>query len=181
MIMTYSRLSTCAGHDGNGCGPVCGRLPNMGGLINVTFRKACASDVADIARLLADDDLGRGREDLGDLAEYRRAFALIDEDPRQLLVVAVRDATVVGTVQLSIIPSMTHRGAIRAQIEGVRVSSASRGSGIGRAMLQWTFEQARANHCAMVQLTTDKRRPDAKRFYESMGFTASHEGMKCTL
>ena len=153
----------------------------MDGLINVTFRRADASDVADIARLLADDDLGRSREALGDLAPYRRAFELIDADPRQLLVVAVRHATVVGTVQLTIIPSMTHRGARRAHIEGVRVSSAARGSGLGTAMLQWTLEQARAQQCAMVQLATDKRRPDAKRFYESMGFIATHEGMKCIL
>ncbi|WP_211489742.1 GNAT family N-acetyltransferase [Georgenia thermotolerans] len=146
----------------------------------VVLRRARAADLPALVRLLADDQLGATR-DGGDLEPYRRAFAAIDADPAQLLVVAEADGAVVGTLQLTVIPGLARRGALRAQVEAVRVSAARRGRGLGRAMIGWVIEEARRRGCALVQLTTDKRRTDAHRFYERLGFAASHEGMKLLL
>jgi ribosomal protein S18 acetylase RimI-like enzyme len=148
-----------------------------------SFRLAARQDVPVIVRLLADDQLGRTREVVGagpdDLpAAYWRAFEAIAADPRNLLVVAELDGEVVGTLQLTFIPSLTMVGGERAQIEAVRVDGRHRGQGLGSAMLRWAIEQARARGCRLVQLTTDKRRPDALRLYRSLGFQASHEGLK---
>jgi GNAT superfamily N-acetyltransferase len=148
------------------------------------FRRARREDVPAIVRLLADDPLGASRETLGEaeLPEaYWRAFDAIAADPRQLLVVAELDGRVVGTLQLSFIPSLTYRGGERAQIEAVRIGAGSRGRGLGRVMVRWAIEQARLRGCRLVQLTTDRRRPDALRFYESLGFRASHTGLKLPL
>ncbi len=149
----------------------------------VTFGRARADDVGAIVELLADDVLGAGREQRDGPLDpaYVRAFAAIDEDPRQLLVVARRGEVVCGTVQVSFIPSLTHRGTERAQLEGVRVAASVRGEGVGRAMVTWVVDQARRRGCGLVQLTTDRRRPEARRFYESLGFVATHEGMKLPL
>jgi GNAT superfamily N-acetyltransferase len=98
-----------------------------------------------------------------------------------VLAVAEQDGRVVGCLQISFIPGLSRLGMWRGQIEAVRVASGQRGSGLGKAMLAWAIEQCRARGCGLVQLTTDKRRPQAHRFYESLGFEASHEGMKLTL
>lgn len=147
------------------------------------FRRARRDDVAAIVALLADDRLGALREsaDSPPPPSYFDAFAAIDRDPNNALVVAERDGVVVGVMQLTFIPYLTHRGSWRALIEGVRIASALRGSGAGSAMFRWAIAQARERGCRIVQLTTDKSRPDAIRFYESLGFVASHEGMKLQL
>jgi GNAT superfamily N-acetyltransferase len=116
-----------------------------------------------------------------DLAAYQQAFAAIDGDSAHLLVVAEADAEIVATFQLSFLPGLARRGALRAQIEAVRVRGDYRGRGLGEAMMAWAIEEARRQGCALVQLTTDKSRPAAHRFYERLGFVASHEGMKLAL
>ena len=133
--------------------------------------------------MLADDPIGAKREAYGlPLPDsYYEAFAAIDQDPNNELVVAVQNTRVVGVLQLTFIPYLTYRGRGRALIEGVRVDSALRSSGVGRRLFEWAIERARARGCHMVQLTSDKERPDAIRFYESLGFAASHEGMKLHL
>ncbi len=146
----------------------------------VTFRAATAEDVPAIVALLADDVLGAAREAPGD-PSYPAAFAAIAGDPNQLLAVVDVNGRVVGCLQLTFIPGLSHRGAWRGQIESVRIAADQRGSGLGRHFLGWSIEQCRARGCRMVQLTTDKSRTDARRFYESLGFTASHEGMKLVL
>ena len=147
----------------------------------VSLRRASADDVAVIVAMLADDEIGAARESPGDLAPYRRAFDAIDADPSELLVVAERGGQVVGTVQVSWLPGLSRHGALRAQLEGVRVARAARGSGVGEAMMGWVIERARSRGCALVQLTTDKTRTDAHRFYDRLGFTATHQGYKLPL
>ena len=114
-------------------------------------------------------------------ASYYDAFDAIDRDPNNELVVVEIENKVVGVLQLTFIPSISHRGAWRAQVEGVRVDAAVRSGGIGRKLLAWSIERARSKGCRMVQLTSDKTRADAIRFYQSLGFVASHEGMKLQL
>lgn len=149
----------------------------------VQIRRATRDDVPRVVQMLADDSIGvtRERPETPLPQEYWTAFEAIDSDPRQQLVVAVLDGEIVGTLQLTFIPYLTHRGGERALIEGVRVDASLRGSGVGHQLLQWVIERARERDCRMVQLTTDKRRPDARRFYEGLGFVASHEGMKLPL
>lgn len=148
--------------------------------MDVTMRAAAAADLPAILRLLADDPLGKNRETAVD-APYQAAFAAIAADPNQEVMVAELDGWVVGCFQLSFIPGLSRRGAWRAQIESVRIDSALRGRGAGQAMMEWAIARARARGCALVQLTTDKRRPNAHRFYARLGFVASHEGMKLEL
>lgn len=151
------------------------------------FRRAAAADLAAIVALLADDGLGRGREDPRPPINprYLDAFSVLDADPNQLPVVATDGAgpgaEVIGYLQLTFIPGLSRIGMWRGQIESVRVATARRGQGIGRAMLAWAIEQCRARGCGLVQLTTDKSRGDAHRLYGSLGFVASHEGMKLAL
>jgi GNAT superfamily N-acetyltransferase len=149
----------------------------------VTIRRARREDVEAIVRLLADDRLGASRETVLDpLPEaYLRGFDAIDRDDRSLLVVAEDHEAVVGTMHLNFLQYLTHEAGERAQVEAVRVASSHRGTGLGRAMMTWAVERARDRGCVMVQLTTDKRRPDALRFYEAVGFVASHEGLKLAL
>lgn len=144
--------------------------------------RASSDDLAEIVGLLVDDELGSGRESTADLTPYREAFAAIEADPAQLLV-AVKDSAgaVVGTLQLTFIPGLARRGALRAQIEAVRVRSAERSRGLGAALFEWALDESRRRGCSLVQLTTDKSRTDAHRFYDRLGFTASHEGYKMTL
>jgi ADP-ribose pyrophosphatase YjhB (NUDIX family)/GNAT superfamily N-acetyltransferase len=156
-----------------------GSLPYAAG--PATLRRARREDVADIVALIANDQLGATREDPGDLAAYLGAFAAIDADPAHSLVVAERDGRVVGTLQLSIIPGLARRGALRGQLEAVRVAEGQRGQGLGEAMVRWAVEESRRRGCALVQLTTDKSRTDAHRFYERLGFERTHEGMKLRL
>jgi GNAT superfamily N-acetyltransferase len=150
----------------------------------VILRRARAEDVAAIVALLAADQLGVTRDgvrDAEDLAVYQAAFRAIDADPAHVLVVAEAGAEVVGTMQLSFLPGLARRGALRAQIEAVRIVSSLRGNGLGAAMMEWAIGEARRRGCALVQLTTDKSRNSAHRFYERLGFVPSHEGMKLTL
>jgi GNAT superfamily N-acetyltransferase len=154
------------------------------GIYGFTIRRATAGDVAAIVALLADDELGAGREDVpaAELAPYRSAFAAVDADPGQLLlVVTAGDGSVAATMQLTFIPGLSRRGARRTQVEAVRVSHRHRGQGLGTAMLTWAIAEARRRDCALVQLTSDKRREGAHRFYARLGFTASHEGFKLQL
>jgi ribosomal protein S18 acetylase RimI-like enzyme len=150
-----------------------------------TFRRAGRGDLAAIVALLADDTLGRQREDASSPldARYVDAFGAIDADPNQLLAVVERegDGEVIGCLQLSFIPGLSRRGQLRGQVESVRIAASHRGGGLGRAMLEWAIAECRARGCGMVQLTSDKSRRDAVRFYESLGFRASHEGMKLEL
>jgi GNAT superfamily N-acetyltransferase len=147
------------------------------------FRRATREDVPAIVAMLADDDLGRSREEAATVLppSYLAAFEAIEVDPNQELVVVELDGVPVGTLQLTYIPYLTYRGGWRAQIEAVRVASHLRGSGLGHALFTWAIERARQRGCHLLQLTTDKRRPDARRFYEDLGFVASHEGMKLDL
>ena len=155
----------------------------------VKLRRATPEDLEAILGLIADDPLGQAREEaisVGELTPYRRAFATIDADPAQLVVVVVvvavgEEKEVVGTMQLSFIPGLARRGALRAQIEAVRVHESYRSQGLGTAMLKWAIAEAQRRDCALVQLTTDKTRTDAHRFYDRLGFVASHEGLKLRL
>ncbi|MBO2456076.1 MULTISPECIES: GNAT family N-acetyltransferase [Actinomadura] len=146
----------------------------------MTFREATADDLPQIVRLLADDPLGAARETLAEeIPEaYVTAFAAIEKDPGNHLIVADVAGTVAGTLQLTYIPGLTYTGGERAQIEGVRIAPDERGRGLGQAMINWAIDQARARGCRLVQLTTDRQRPDAIRFYQKIGFRPSHMGMK---
>ncbi|WP_131737900.1 GNAT family N-acetyltransferase [Actinomadura roseirufa] len=146
----------------------------------MTFREATADDLPRIVRLLADDPLGATRETLADVIPdaYLAAFAAIQKDPNNVLVVAEVGGALAGTLQLTFIPSLTYTGGERAQIEGVRVAAEQRGHGVGQALITWAIDQARARGCRVVQLTTDRQRPDAIRFYQKIGFRPSHMGMK---
>ncbi|MEV4739332.1 GNAT family N-acetyltransferase [Streptomyces sp. NPDC049555] len=143
------------------------------------IRRATADDIPAVVALLADDPLGAARESPDDLTPYRAAFARLAGDPNQHLVVAVReDGRVVGTLQLTVIPGLSRRGATRATVEGVRVHADERGSGLGTRLLEWAVDTARREGCHLVQLTSDATRVDAHRFYERLGFEASHLGFK---
>jgi GNAT superfamily N-acetyltransferase len=153
-------------------------------LARVTLRAARQGDVPALVSLLAADQLGATRDgvrDDADLAAYTAAFEAIDADPAHILVVAELAGEIAGTMQLSFLPGLARRGALRAQIEAVRVADGSRGSGLGAGMIGWAIDEARRRGCALVQLTTDKSRHDAHRFYQRLGFVASHEGMKLAL
>jgi len=151
--------------------------------IELRVRRATRADVADIVRLLADDPLGAKREHSASPLpdSYYTAFDAIDRDPNNELVVAEVAGKVVGVLQVTSIPYLTYRGSWRAQIEGVRVEASMRSAGIGRRLFEWAIERARDRGVRLVQLTSDKARPDAIRFYESLGFKASHEGLKLHL
>jgi len=150
----------------------------------VELRRAELDDLPALVELLAADQLGATRDGItspDDDRAYRKAFDAIDADPGQLLVTATADGEVVGTLQLSFLPGLARRGALRAQIEAVRVRHDLRGDGLGSAMIGWAVEEARRRGCALVQLTSDKTRVEAHRFYGRLGFTASHEGFKLSL
>ena len=150
----------------------------------VILRRAEVGDLPAIIGLLAADQLGTTRDGVrtaGDLAAYQAAFAAIDRDPAHLLVVAQSGQDIAATLQLSFLPGLARRGALRAQIEAVRVHEAYRNRGLGAAIVAWAINESRRRHCTLMQLTTDKSRTAAHRFYERLGFTASHEGMKLRL
>lgn len=147
----------------------------------MTIRKAKESDLQHIIEMLADDALGKTREDYRlPLPEvYHNAFnSIVNDSNQELMVAESSQGEIVGTFQLSFIPYLTYRGGVRAQIEAVRIRKDHRGQGLGRLMFTWAIERARQRKAHLLQLTTDKKRPDALRFYESLGFKASHEGMK---
>lgn len=144
------------------------------------MRRATAADVPVIVDLMQDDDLGKLRETAAD-QRHADAFKAIDGDDNQLLAVAELDGRIVGCFQLTFIPGLSRHGAWRGQIEAVRVARELRGRGLGRQMMQWAIDRCRERNCALVQLTSDLARPDAHRFYEGLGFTASHAGFKLRL
>ncbi|MDI2035503.1 Aminoalkylphosphonate N-acetyltransferase [Paenarthrobacter nitroguajacolicus] len=146
-----------------------------------SLRRARKGDLPQILGLLADDQLGAIRESADDPEPYEKAFDAIDADPAHLLVVGELNGDVVATFQLSYLPGLSRKGSWRAQVEAVRVSGKLRGQGVGALMIQWAIGRARERGCSLVQLTTDKSRIAAHRFYERLGFVASHEGMKLTL
>lgn len=145
------------------------------------IRDATLEDLQAIVALLTDDILGRERETGMVDAAYHEALAAIDADPNNRQLVAVRSEEIVGCFQLTFVPGLGRHGSWRAQIESVRIRAADRGGGLGAAMMTWAIAQARDRGCSLVQLTTDKRRDDAQRFYRRLGFTATHEGMKLLL
>jgi GNAT superfamily N-acetyltransferase len=145
------------------------------------FRKATRKDTPFIVQLIANDKLGQLREKFENPLpkKYYEAFDKIDADVNQELIVVENDKNeIVGTLQLSFIQYLTYQGGIRAQIEAVRVKENLRGEGIGQKMFEWAIQRAKERNAHLLQLTTDKLRPDAILFYEKLGFTASHEGMK---
>ncbi|PGH49367.1 GNAT family N-acetyltransferase [Streptomyces sp. Ru87] len=148
---------------------------------DLEIRPATADDLAAVVAMLADDPLGARRESPGDLTPYRAAFERIAADPNQRLVVAVRGGRTVGTLQLTIIPGLSRRGATRSLIEAVRIHADERGSGLGSRLIEWAVDTSRREGCVLVQLTSDASRTDAHRFYERLGFTASHVGFKLQL
>lgn len=148
---------------------------------DVQFRRATEADLPAIVAMLADDVLGATRESPDDLTPYLAAFKGIEADPNQFLVVADRDGEVVGTMQLTFLPGLSRKGATRAQIEAVRVRGTERGTGLGSRLMVWAIDQARDRGCNLVQLTSDTARTDAHRFYEQLGFAASHLGFKLSL
>ncbi|WP_425548821.1 GNAT family N-acetyltransferase [Amycolatopsis ultiminotia] len=131
--------------------------------------------------MLADDQLGATRDSGEDLTPYLHAFGAIDQDPNQLLVVAVSNGAPIATLQLTFIPGLARRGTLRGQIEAVRVHRDHRGTGLGSRLIQWAIEESRSHGCSLVQLTSDTTRTDAHRFYERLGFVASHTGFKLHL
>ena len=149
-------------------------------MAEVVVRRAARADVPAILALLADDDLGKLREVPDDPA-YERAFDAIESDSNQFLAVAERGGAIAGCFQLTFIPGLSRRGQWRGQIEAVRVRRDLRGLGLGRQMMDWAIKLCRDRGCGLVQLTTDKQRTAAHRFYESLGFVPSHEGMKLRL
>ena len=147
------------------------------------FRDATEADLPAIVRLLADDDLGATREQLADPLPpaYLEAFDAMQAQGGNHCIVAEADGKIAGCLQLTVIPGLSRQGMRRAQIEGVRVDRRFRERGIGEALFRHAIARARAAGCGLVQLTTDKARPGALRFYEGLGFAASHEGMKLVL
>jgi GNAT superfamily N-acetyltransferase len=145
------------------------------------FRKAIKQDTPHIVQLLANDKLGQLRENYKDPLphKYYDAFDKINDDPNQELIVVENEAgEIIGTLQLTFIQYLTYQGGIRAQIEAVRIREDLRGEGIGQKMFGWAIQRAKERNAHLLQLTTDKQRPEAVRFYEKLGFKASHEGMK---
>ncbi|MER6327066.1 GNAT family N-acetyltransferase [Streptomyces coelicoflavus] len=148
---------------------------------DLEIRPTTAEDIPAVVAMLADDPLGAQRESPGDLGPYMAAFERLRADPNQHLVVAVREGRVVGTLQLTIVPGLSRRGAVRSIVEGVRVHGDERGSGLGTQLIEWAIDESRRQGCHLVQLTSDKTRTDAHRFYERLGFSASHTGFKLQL
>ncbi|CQR63090.1 GNAT family N-acetyltransferase [Streptomyces leeuwenhoekii] len=150
-------------------------------MTELEIRPAAEKDIPAIVAMLADDPLGAQRESPDDPAPYLAAFKRLSDDPDQHLMVAVREGRVVGTLQLTIIPGLSRRGALRSVIEAVRIHADERGSGLGTQLIQWAIAESRRQNCQLVQLTSDSSRTDAHRFYERLGFTPSHVGFKLAL
>ena len=152
-------------------------------MTSIIFRKATRDDLGAVIALLADDEFGRKRERVETPPAdcYVKAFEAISVDPNQQVIVAIEDGAIVGTMQLTFLPGLSRQGQWRGQIEAVRIAASRRGGGLGRQMMEWAIAQCRARGCGLVQLTSDKARHDAHRFYDNLGFVASHEGYKLTL
>jgi ribosomal protein S18 acetylase RimI-like enzyme len=149
--------------------------------MSLVIREARHPDLAAIVAMLADDELGRGREDLSDIEHYSNVFGHIEGDSRNAIMVAEDDGQILGCFQITYITGLSRRGATRALVEGVRTAAGARGRGIGEAMMRHAIEMAKARGCVLVQLTSDKSRTRAHAFYERLGFKMSHEGFKFEL
>lgn len=149
-------------------------------MTKLQHRKATIHDVPTLVQLLCDDELGKTREQLGGTIDkrYIEAFRKIDSDPNQYLMIVMLNSEVIGTCHLTLMPSLTFTGSMRMQIEAVRVCAQHRGHKVGEWMMQQALEYAKNNHVSIIQLSTNKKRPRAKQFYERLGFKATHEGMK---
>ncbi|MET8701577.1 GNAT family N-acetyltransferase [Kitasatospora sp. NPDC004723] len=148
---------------------------------DLIIRRATEDDLPAIVAMLADDPLGATRESPDDLTPYRTALARIDADPHQHLVVAERAGRTIGTLQLTVVPGLARKGSTRAVIEAVRIHADERGTGLGTDLIRWAIDRSRALDADLVQLTSDATRTDAHRFYERLGFVASHIGFKLAL
>ncbi|MDF1585741.1 GNAT family N-acetyltransferase [Marinimicrococcus flavescens] len=147
---------------------------------DLPIRSARREDLPAIVALLADDAIGAARECPAEPLDpcYVAAFEAIEADSRNELFVLEEEGRLLGCFQLTYLPCLSAQGTERAQIESVRIASSARGRGLGERMLRWAMQRAQARGCTAMQLASDKRRTDARRFYERLGFTASHEGMK---
>ncbi|CAH1655105.1 N-acetylglutamate synthase-like GNAT family acetyltransferase [Hyphomicrobiales bacterium] len=149
-----------------------------------SIRDATIDDLRTIIQMLADDQLGKAREILPDAvvpAGYLAAFTAITQDPNNRLIVMEDEGQIVGCCQLTFIPGLSYRGSTRGQIEGVRIAESHRNKGLGRELITYAIGACRAKGCRFVQLTSNSVRTDARRFYERLGFVASHVGMKLDL
>jgi len=146
-----------------------------------TFREAQIEDLSNLVALLGDDELGQTRENMTELALYEQAFKAILADPNHLILVIANDEKPIGCVQISYLPNLTFRGTWRAQLEGVRIAKKHRGQGLGKQLIQEAITLAKARGCGIVQLTTNRSRPEAVAFYETLGFENTHAGMKLYL
>ena len=148
------------------------------------MRKATEADLPDIVEMLTDDKLGSKREDYKDPLPkcYYDAFQNILQDKNQeLMILENLNKEIIGTLQLTFIPYLTYRGGLRAQIEAVRIHKKFRGQGFGKNIFKWAIKRSTDKGAHLVQLTTDKHRPEAKEFYKALGFKDSHIGMKLHL
>ena len=152
-------------------------------MMGLSFRDAHVNDLAALVQMFGDDTLGRLREDLSTPinSKYIEAFTHIKTDPNNELIVATLDEEIVGMLQLTFIPYLTHTGSWRCLIEGVRIHSGYRDKGLGGKLFEWAIQRATERNCRLIQLTSNKTRTDALKFYESLGFEASHEGFKLHL
>ena len=151
--------------------------------MSLTFREALEKDLPLMIGMLADDELGLQREDTAKLLNpaYLSAFKSIVADPNNELIVVEKEGNIIGMLQLTFIPYLTHRGSWRCLVEGVRIQNNFRGDGIGTRVFEWVTQYARDKGVSILQLTSDKQRPDAIRFYEGLGFKRTHEGLKLKL
>lgn len=149
----------------------------------LTYRNATAADLPFIIALIVEDSVIQTDDDPADAghAEYVDALAEITADPNEEMIIVDEDGVAVGCFQLSYLPGLMRRGMKRGQIEVVHVAETHRNRGIGGEMMRWAVERCRQNNCSMVQLTSNKKRTDAHRFYERLGFLKSHEGFKLYL
>jgi GNAT superfamily N-acetyltransferase len=155
-------------------------MSHNGIMLELSFRKADEADLPALVTLFADDPLGAQREDLSMPlnSAYGAAFAAIESDPNNEVMVIESEGELVGTIQLTFLANLTHKGAWRCQVEGVRIHSDYRGRGVGTRFLEWAIARAEERGCSMMQLTSDKQRLEAIAFYEKLGFRATHEGFK---
>lgn len=151
--------------------------------LDLIYRQAEVQDLPAIVQMLADDDLGKTRENptLPLDEKYLKAFQEINQDADNELIVVELEDEIVGTFQLTYIPSLSFKGTTRMQVESVRVIAKHRGKGLGSQFFAWIINRAQTKNCGMIQLSTNNARPDAHRFYEKLGFKGSHLGMKLYL
>ena len=151
--------------------------------MNLNFRNATKEDISELIKLLSNDRLGAKREDASKPLNrrYINAIECIEKDPNNELTIVESNGDGVGMLQLTFIPTLTHMGSRRCLIESVRISKEYRSQGLGTNLINWAIARAKMKGCGIVQLTSDKQRPDALRFYESLGFQATHEGFKLKL